>query len=882
MIADPTLKASCVRTSGQVNRLSEWLVRNAELAGMANCAIRQAVSASSLELKRLAEAAERSPALGLIGGTDTEKSEFVTALLRPDGKAGRIGLGQRKAGLGAISSILPGEEDGGAAMIVRFHDAGTTPPPGANDFYPIGVSLLSQTDLAAIFCLAYFTHVPAALHRGLAAHEMNIARAAAQDEMSVHAVPGLSATDIGALRLEISSQLPGIEALQELSALGYWEWLGDHVSHMRESARRRMLALLWHNEPQLTGLFNRLCDGVNALGNSYRIFCPHEAVISSDPSTGWVARHRSSIASAATLRELAIEPSAASRIRVSAGGSSVIEIERAMLSAIATELTIGVDETRLSRLAPAEIVAFPGVGQLNDTTARLLMLAGKDKPGEVPLDVAVDLFARTKSTFLFERACSRHEITALVVRVDPKSHDDDIHAATIADWVDVAQGDGPNTRERMETGLSVIASPLVSATKPSPLDSGSSGTVAGDSVPGMGQLDAISADSDWHKEWTPGRRFERTHLIDGSGSDHTDAATPTVLMLSGSRLGEPHRSAVADRVAPGGAGVLEAVADQVFEEISAACTPTVKARQIRQQLDATQKAIRARLVRYHQSNDPARFMDWRKQIANVASTRLEACRSAGRIGKLLEVLSPAESQLILVVSNLTQDLAWQGTPQSSQPSRSGGRQRFDYARPTPDQSARAIIGYWLNTMFEAARCRRTCRKVGIAQPVLQHIVDELAFGAVRLDLSGELTHLLAAIDVHGQHSGDASLRYAAVAKRLIGTYLERPAPFNWNGIGEHAAPTGADAMTSRGRANTDYSAVSAADTRPSTFSNIVPSFGKDLSVTFSPAQKWPGAFLALVERNISAAGAVAARSEIDRELGEQLSAFTLSPFEVDL
>ncbi|MCH9806739.1 MAG: putative virulence factor [Alphaproteobacteria bacterium] len=894
MIADPTLKASCVQTSGQVGQLSEWLARHKDLAGCANPAIRQAVMTSAIDLKSLVEAAERAPALGLVGGCDTETSEFVTALLRPGGQAGRIVLGQRRAGLGAISSILPGEEDGGAAATVRFRDAASQPDSGAAEFYPVAVSLLGQMDLAAIFCRLYFTHLPVSLRRGIEAHEVRQAIDAAQLNLKVNAVPGLSARDTQELRQELENRLPGVAALRELEAVGYWDWLCDHVSHAAEPSRRQLLSLLWQNEPQLTKLFNRLSDGLNTLGNSYQVFCPHEAVISSDPTTGWVARHRASIASAATLREMAHETSPANVLRITAGGNSVLEIQRSTLAAIASEILIGVEETRLSRLAPAEIAAFPGVGSLNDTTARLLLHAREGPQGGLPLDIAVDLFVRTKSTYLFERACSRHEITALVVRVDPKSNDDDIHAAAIADWVDVAQGENATARERMEAGLSVIASPASLTVRPTPLDQSPMASSTEDGSLQAFELDSISGGSKWLKEWTPGRGFERTHWIGSKGAGAGENGTPAVLQLTGNRFSDGDLSAVSDRMASNGSAALETVADRVFKEIAPSCTPMVKARQIRHHLRATRKSIRARLIRFHQSNDPARFMDWRQQVANVAATRLEACRTAGRIGRLWDGLSPTEEQLVLLVSSLIGDATLpagsraHGTAgsQSGGQARSmgerGGRGDDAGALPSAAKCARAIIQHWLKSMYGAADSRRLCRKVGIAQPVLQHVVDELAFGAIRLNLTSELTQLLSAIDMEKRAAADVPIRYAAVAKRFIGAYLERPAPFIWNGIGEHGAASGGAFYDGDEGEEAGGLGAGDRDEGPTGARNL-PSLtdGTDTQ-THSPAIDWPGAFRALVERNISAAGAVAARSEVDRELGKQLSVFTTSPFEVDL
>lgn len=850
MVVDTTLKLSCHRTIEQAERVTHWLKRRGEIAGHANRALRDSIEKSTVELHRLAEAAERPPALGLVGGTDSEKSEFITALLRPEGQSGRIILGQRRAGLGAIASILPGEDEGGVSMMVRFRDA----PPGGSDndreAYPIEVRLVSHIDLAAIITLLCHTYLPSSATGTVSAKVVGAALEAAQAELRVNAVPGLSRRDILQLRDFLATQLPRADNLNKLASLGYWHWFADNVAQLSEAGRRSLLALLWGHEPRLNRLFAHLGDALNRLGNPSSVLCQHDALISSDPATGWVARHKASVASAATLQNLANETVTTGNLRLSTGGNTVFEMDRATFAAIASEITLGVEGTRLKRLAPAEIVAFPGIGRLSDTTARLALHARAPQANGMPADIAVRLFTRAKSTYLFQRACQRMDVTSLIVRADPHAEDDDLNAVALADWVDLAQGEGPAARERMETGLAIVASRLGS--RANPFDgNGAPGGDAG-SRP---ELAAIAAGGNWLGEWTPGRGFPQTYWL--TDDPAAGAAPGNVLKLSADGAGGGGEAArIAERITHARRAELEAIADRILTDILPACSPTVKTRQIRLRLSAAHRQLRARLMRYQRTNEPARLADWRRQIANVAASRIVTALQASRLPRLWAGLCPSEDDLATVLGAA---LSRQAAGETTSAARSVSAR----------EAATTVMAHWMATMYAAAHSQRLSRDVRISQAVLEHVVDELTLGAHRLALADILAREFARIGESGRPASSLAARYAATATRLIGAYLEAPAPFAWTDAGENEADRQQSLIEARPDAGPGSTAV-ATMVRPVE------------RRTSESANRWPSAFIELVERNIATADALAANSEIDRELGEHLSVFAANPFEVEL
>ncbi len=858
MPADASLKATCHRTVEKAQNFASFVRRREKLAGVANRAIANSIDAIASEILPLSDTVDRPPTLGLVGGTDAEKAEFVTALLRPESQGGRIVLGQRRAGLGTIASILPAEPDGGVSLTIRFrHDDGSDRDNLA-DNYPVEVRLLEQLDIAAIIALICHTYLPAAMGGTVNARILATALESAKSELKVNVVPGMTAQDVRWLKSYLTNHLPKSQNLAILSALGYWDWLADNVAHLSESGRRNLLALLWGHEPRLNRLFAHLSDALDRLGSPPRVYCQHDALISSDPSTGWVARHRASIASAATLRQLADDTMTAGNLRLSTRSNAIFEMDRATFAAIAADITLGVEGTRLSSIAPTEIVAFPATNRLSDTTARLALYARAPDVAGIPADIAVQLFLRAKSSYLFDRACARMELTALIARVDPAADDDDLQAATIADWIATTQGEDAHEREKCAPAFAVV----VSQDENAPAGSLEKSAHPPSLKPVLGsELAGLRSGGKWLEEWLPGRAFDQVYWLENviAGGAADDPARFAQRLQSGAQPTGEH-ARLADRVSNARRAQLERIADAVFEKLAPALTKEARAAQIRRRLAQVYRRLRARTVRFHRSTEPIRLADWQRQTGHLAAVRLSRAAEARTLANLWRALLPPEADLCRVLEE------------------TDGRVPSEDPAIAAEEMAKTLLVYWLNHMFAVAQIRRLSREFNLSSRVLQHVVDELAYGAVRLNLTGILAGQIA----HSADTRPAARRaehVAAVAIRLFGSYLEMPAPFDWSGIADNRATEAA--MPSLSAQPSDLPA----EARPEAIGREI-ALGSPGTLEAVPRMSeqphhWPRAFTLLVERNIAASAILAASSEIDRELGEYLAVFVPSPFEVD-
>lgn len=859
---------SCRQASEASARLVDWLEANPGLLGAGRVAVREDIDAQAARLMPLAAAAETPPGIGLLATPGAAKTDLLFHLLATRMPTTLGELGQRPLDTATIRGLLPQDNDAGGAVVIRFSSAELPPAPRG---YPIRVGLLSMIDVAAVVTRAADS---ATMLRGPAPSPAAIGGLfeAVSGRLSPQAVPGLSERDVLDLRETLNTILPGHRTLAALAASRYWEQFREVAPHISERDRRLVLAVLWHDNATFSALFNRLCDGLDRLGQGADAYCPPEALLGKDKSSGWTMRHPRSIIHAATL--LALDQHAGPVLNVMNRYGQSVDIERAVMAALVAELPLHLGSSRLNELAPAEILDFPVAPPIGSHRPAL---------GDDQLARAVDHYARAKAIYLFERACVRRDVTSLVVVASPDV-EDDTYACAIGDWVDGAQGATAHARERVRRGLFVAAA----------LPPGRRPTHHGDGDGAARMLalirDVIGHDQDWPQAWTPGRGMGDVFWFEASEATTAPPATPQGTAL-----------ATLLPAAPTGLMQDDTVAELV-RDLAHSCDIRTKHLQLGQSLIEVRRRLRATVLRHHASNDPAALNDWRRGTAVVVQNRLQYLISQGRLGHLLRALLPREDDLIRAIETaaLSQQSPlpaagpsmppWPRTsqavplsmpvPQVAFPAAPGGG---------PEQAGRmadVALAHWLKEMRRAARSPRLCRDLKIEPAILHNLIDELQIGALRVALGSEIANAyaksatpVALADGFGASvtAGDradsvsGAVRLAAYACRIINAYLEvLSAP--------QGRLRGATPRPGRGMA----ADLDVADGAASGYgSSAVRSRGVARRALRPAQQQWEISFVNLVDDNISSAHLLVGRGDKDRELGELIALFASGPFEVD-
>jgi hypothetical protein len=363
-----------------------------------------------------------------------------------------------------------------------------------------------------------------------------------------------------------------------------------------------------------------------------------------------------------------------------------------------------------------------------------------------------------------------------------------------------------------------------------------------------------------------------------------------------------------------------------------------KHRQLNTHLVDLRRRLRARLLRLHLSNDPSQIAEWRRQLAIVAQGRLQQVVQADRMYVLQVGLGVTAHELAVLYSSaqtanpLGNLSAHFNGHAGTHPSVAGGRRSLDAA--TCERLAMATVEYWLQAIRQVARSTRFCRSVGVSQPVLQHIVDEISIGAMRLGIAAHLAETFHRAAQAPTQQPLAEPYFAATAAQMIGCYVERltvpghtpgatmsadrrsVSPYASQTSKRYLAPVadaGAGSFGARVEENDSAGSSVApsgtarawgvtvggrAGTAPGSGQLITGNLGAgnlgagNLAAGHAAVGHaaigrdagevdWPSAYASLVEANIAAAAHLTGGADRDRELGELLAGFLASPLEVE-
>ena len=876
------LTLSARQAAEQAQRLAAWLEAGRSSRPELQC-LSDEVESIAGAIGRIIDAVDQRPAIGVVGGHGSGKTAFVAAVAGAVERPLRAEFPNREASLDVLSSIIP--HRGGARTSAAIRLSRSELPQAPRGF-PVRVRLLAQLDLVKMLFRAHAAHLGADPSQLPTALSVTAAFTDAERHLQPRAVAGLSARDIAELREDVHGFAPRAPLLQALAAAGFWDRLALVVAHLPETERTRLVALLWNEEPVLTAIYALLHGTIEKLGHVGEVFCELSAIVTREPATGWMVPHRSSIVAADTLAGLAhaLGPAPASTVQVSGRFGGAIAVDRAVLAALAAELPLTVQVPPVAALPETDVVTFPGASAVADVVRPEPVVATGDDPGIVRgglgTEAAAAMIAHAKSGYLVERAARRHDLTSLVVCIDPEQPVDDLLSTAIGDWVDVTQGAEPQQRERMRASLFVVASrPLAAgetALRVEPWRDATADRGVRDWL-----AEGVGAGQDWPDEWTTAHPFENVFAL-----------RRPIGRAGGARAGDAQLRLVQQEPA----APAPSSADGIVRILKAVATRAKKHRQLGYALAELRRGLRARVLRHHLSNDPIELAEWRRQVANVDVNRLRRSGPVARsrrisAGALVSGLGITERELAAAVAGAVRQ---PGTARFAY--RPGGAELVPGAAPALENpsichdSAAAAVTYWLRAMRQAGRSARFCRHLGVPQTVLQHVLDEIAIGASRTGLVADVTAafgrlpaavVAAAFDprVAGAGPGAAGsvggVHLAATGVRIIDTYLASiPRGGQGNGLaGATGEAIDGPSWSAHGSGELSLARLDSGNGLRDEGGRGRPAFGD---------ADWHLAIASLVEANIAAAPGLVQSAERDRELGELVAGFASSPFEVEL
>ena len=871
MRAEQKIIMSCRQTGDRAERLLEWLDQSRMMLRAQDRALRIEVRGIANELLSVVEAVEQPPTAGLIGAWGSARAELVGALM-DDGPQSTPAEDERRLSLGRdrIMTLLPRDTEGGAAARIRFVAADRAEAPFR---FPIRVSLLGQLDLVKILAGAYSVHVPPERQRLPSPDTITASLTAKAQEVVHQAFSGMSRRDIDTLRDTLHAIAPESRSLRELDAGGYWDMLGGLIPHLPEVFRRRAFALLWGEDPAITTLFETLSDALELLGFSGEVFTGLDALLGRDPATGWMIRHEDSIIATKTICSGADRPGRT--IRVSSRHGRATDIERFLLASLADEVRLPVDPSQLSLLETGDVVVL--------AAPRPVMLwpdprAGSvaARPGRHCLSAAeaLEIFAAQKASHQIDHAVRRHTLTSLLIAADFIDRDggteiDATSTAQIANWIEITQGDTPHARERQRTGIAILVGEGARAGLASdPVASGAEGetrltaTIAA----------VLDGNADWANEWTPNRPFRNVFTW----------RPPRAVILPEPAAGQPGSADIlrfertrSTEVAGASPQLSELTLSHDLANLRHAVAQATNAATHTQQLSARladlRRALSARFLRLHSSNDPSGAVEWRRQICHVARNRLQKSAQRGGFGRLQRALMFTEGEALAVLARLKAD-----DPRTKAVSQAPDLRTPDLRTTDAARVVEACLEAWIAAMRQGTRSPTLMRAIGVPGHIVSHMVDELVIGALRIGLQEKLAEAVRRIQLSAARAVDCDNSVAALMERGINAYVETldPSARQFRSSVHRDArfgapmgvPTGAG-LPARGQHEAGRVPHGAAARRP----------GQTSALTI--ADDWAETFADLIEANILGASLLGGAGHLNRELGEVLAAISAGPFE---
>ncbi|ODN70708.1 virulence factor SrfC family protein [Methylobrevis pamukkalensis] len=636
--------AAADATLAAIDGAVDWMQRprNAARLGEQGAAIEREVRRGRVAARRLRESAGRPMAVAVFGPSQAGKSHLISVLARKgDTLLARFdGL---PAPLGYIDRINPDKGKEATGLVTRFTLRPAPSPPG----FPVHLRLLGHADVIKILANTWFFEGNPGRYETWPERDAILAHVEAFRGIAGPAVRnGLDIDDVWDIEDYLARSVAESELTKRLKSAGFWQAAATIVPRLDIDRLGAFFAPLWGRHAPLTDLYLRLVRGLERLGFCRDAFVPIEAI--DVTGTG-----QQSIIDVEALTRLAMPDADPMKIRSDSGIET--ELPRPVVTALAAELRIVIDEKPFDFFDHTDLLDFPGYrgrGLPGDADG------GEDGPvglarafATQPAATIRDMMLRGKVEYLFQRYAAEQEISAMLLCLKESNMDIRQLPEVIARWVEATHG-RVAAREGVAPLLYVVLTRFDMH-----FEAKSSDESLGLGARFHGRLDASllkpfgSADG-WLRNWANGAPFRNTFLMrnpnirnmaifDFDGLREQRVKPEQEAWIARLRaaflateevnlhLADPARAFdEMMRLNDGGAGYIA-------RSLAPVCRPTLKSAQIRARLTALRSRLGDLLGHFHVSTDLDERLAERRKVADRVLEDLYACDERHRLGSLI-------------------------------------------------------------------------------------------------------------------------------------------------------------------------------------------------------------------------------------------------------
>lgn len=672
------LTIACRQLAERGRELDAWITRARPALGVAHIGLQLGVRRALQLSDSVQSATDIPPSIAIVGNWGAPRMDVALEMLEPS-----AGMAISTDDIGAfptdlLSTLVPRDDRGGASCLIRLRGART---PTVDIRHPIAARILTEPDVLMVLAATWLGEVAVGERLLTDARDLERFFVNLPVDMTDRSSPSLSTANLWQVRSFLCNRFSHSRDLAALDAFDYWRQLGDALPQMTEQQRARALSFLWGQDSHLSSVFAKCSEALSAVGHSNKVYLPLDAVETRSEASGWRTSHPASVLNA--LSQLSTDDGRDDIIRVVRIHGGNVALSRQSCALILAEATLVPRANWRVGTGNVDVVIFPAPApycaatNMSDATVVL--------GGIVDEEDALQRFLRAKAIYLMDAAVDNGDVTSLVACMQSDAQLSTATSAAVADWIDFNVGATAHDRERVRNSFFVVTVPPTDAQATESTELDLPGT-DGLSTQNYKALDMLfSFDRTLRTNWTPQRRFSAAAEYQPMKDANQSSALGALL-----------------------------------EQICEATTAAAKQQQLVGRLARGRQALVAQFMHFHTSSDPVQIIDWRRRNASIVYNRGDVARELGGVLRLQQAIFANEDDQLRLLS-----------------SRDATSLHFitheDYT-----SFARLVVERWLTKINTYATSKRFSKQVGIANSLLQSMVEEITIAAVRTDLTGTM------------------------------------------------------------------------------------------------------------------------------------------------